>query len=236
MITLSQSAYVGRTIPKVKFYENANINSKLKDIFQHNIEKITWLYKISPDTMNLQPSDGIAEIEVFEVELKDGQKLLQKSQICKVIDDALPDKNVLFIVKSDDMVEPMLFISKNHKSGSVNVIGKNTFLEGEKVSYNNFDVKIDGNNLGSAWKSFVAQVGGWHGELLNFSDKAAEFAVNKVLEKRKLQAEIDILNSKAKREKQPNKQYEYYSQIKKLENKIIELDDKTLKLNININL
>ncbi|WP_221900425.1 DUF4391 domain-containing protein [Bathymodiolus platifrons methanotrophic gill symbiont] len=50
---LPDSALVNRFIAKTKFYEKAAISSKLKDDFVNKIQKITWQYKLSENTLGM---------------------------------------------------------------------------------------------------------------------------------------------------------------------------------------
>ena len=63
-------ARFGRKIPKSKLYENASVNTKLKDKFVNQIEKIVWQYKLAPETTNLGATDNVPEIQVFAIYLK----------------------------------------------------------------------------------------------------------------------------------------------------------------------
>jgi len=63
-------ARFGRKIPKSKLYENASANTKLKDKFVNQIEKIVWQYKLAPNTLNLDATNKVPEIQVFDIFLK----------------------------------------------------------------------------------------------------------------------------------------------------------------------
>lgn len=66
-----EKAYFNRTIPKTKFYENANINKSVKDAFVSQIQQIIWAYKLSPETINLSATKSLLEIQVFNIHLKE---------------------------------------------------------------------------------------------------------------------------------------------------------------------
>ena len=65
-----KKAFFGKTIPKTKFYEHGNVSSKLKELFVKQVDQITWLYKLAPETINVQATKGVPEIQVFEIALK----------------------------------------------------------------------------------------------------------------------------------------------------------------------
>jgi hypothetical protein len=91
-----KNAYFGKTIPKTKFYEHGNVSNKLKDMFVKQVEQITWLYKLAPETINVQATKDIPEIQIFEIALKDDD-LCEDILLC--IDKAVKFP-VVFEIKS----------------------------------------------------------------------------------------------------------------------------------------
>ena len=65
-----EAARVGKVVPKSKFYEKAKVSSRLRDAFVNEVERITWGYKLAPQTLSLAASSGVPEIQVFLVEAK----------------------------------------------------------------------------------------------------------------------------------------------------------------------
>lgn len=70
LIACPTKAVVNRVIPKTKFYENAAINARLKDLFVREVEQITWLAKLAPESINLTAKDDVTEILFFSLQLK----------------------------------------------------------------------------------------------------------------------------------------------------------------------
>ena len=97
MITLPDRCKVNKFIPKKTFYEKIGVSTSIKDDFINNIDKITWLYKLSEDTLGISKSQDVEEIQIFESILK--EKVLPK-KIIKIISKAIPYK-ILFILKYD---------------------------------------------------------------------------------------------------------------------------------------
>ena len=67
VFNLPTSAKVGKAIPKNAF--ESYTNTKLKKLFSDHVARITWLYKLSPKTSNLEANE-IKEIQIFKIELK----------------------------------------------------------------------------------------------------------------------------------------------------------------------
>jgi len=70
LIAWPAKAAVNRAVPKIKIYEHAAVNSRLKDLFVKEVEQITWLSKLAAETVNLPAKDGVSEIQVFSIQLK----------------------------------------------------------------------------------------------------------------------------------------------------------------------
>ncbi len=107
-----KKAYFGKTIPKTKFYENGNVSSKLKELFVKQVDKITWLYKLAPETINVQASKDVPEIQVFEIAFK-GDDLSEDILLC--IDKAVQFP-IIFEIKSDAGVKTVCAL-KTRSSG-----------------------------------------------------------------------------------------------------------------------
>lgn len=95
----SNSAF-GRVLPKSKIYEHASPSTRIKELFVREVEKITWSYKLSPETINLPAKDGVHEIQVFTITLKTGKL---SHEVLQTIDKAIPSP-ILFVVNFDTQV------------------------------------------------------------------------------------------------------------------------------------
>lgn len=97
ILNLPAKTVYGKFIPKEKLYNHADINASTKEKFVRQIERITWINKISPETVNVKPGK-YSEIEIFRIDLKDGNiddKLIQ------IIDRAIPYP-ILFVICYND--------------------------------------------------------------------------------------------------------------------------------------
>jgi hypothetical protein len=94
------NAYFGKLVSKNKIYEHSSTSSALKKLFIRDVEKITWSYKLSPETINLPAKDDVQEIQVFTIELKTGSL---KYEVLQAIDRSIPSP-ILYILKYDNQV------------------------------------------------------------------------------------------------------------------------------------
>ncbi|MDQ7060915.1 MAG: DUF4391 domain-containing protein [Sulfurimonas sp.] len=77
----------GKIVAKNKIYEHANASTALKDKFVKQIDKIVWTHKLASETMNLESSESVPEIQVFDIKLK--VKDLSE-ELLKAIDKVIP--------------------------------------------------------------------------------------------------------------------------------------------------
>lgn len=65
-----KQAEFDRTLPKNKIYEHSGANTRLRDLFVEQVEKIVWRYKLAPETINLAAKPGVPEIQILAIQLK----------------------------------------------------------------------------------------------------------------------------------------------------------------------
>ncbi|MEF2689887.1 MAG: DUF4391 domain-containing protein [Bacilli bacterium] len=98
MLDIPKKCYVNKFLPKKLFYEKIAISPSVKEDFTNQVDRITWLYKISPDTIGISKTNNVEEIEVFQLDLK--EKIIPKNVI-KVITKGIPYK-ILFLLKYNE--------------------------------------------------------------------------------------------------------------------------------------
>lgn len=82
-----KSAAFGRVVPKNKIYEHAGANTALKDLFVREVDQINWRFKLAPETINLNATASVPEIQVFSISLKTGKL---DEAVLRAIDKAIP--------------------------------------------------------------------------------------------------------------------------------------------------
>ena len=81
------NAAVGRVLPKSKIYERTQPTTAVKELFVRQIEQIVWQYKLAPETINVQGTTIVPEIQIFRITLKTGEL---KPEALRCIDQAIP--------------------------------------------------------------------------------------------------------------------------------------------------
>jgi len=82
-----KSAAFGRVVPKSKIYEHSGANTALKDLFVREVDQIVWRFKLAPETINLDATKSVTEIQVFGVSMKTGKL---DEDVLRAIDRAIP--------------------------------------------------------------------------------------------------------------------------------------------------
>jgi len=100
LYTYPKQAHFGKMIAKSKIYEYTNITTILKDKFVAQIDKITWQYKLAPETINLTATPTVPEIQIFDIRLKGNDV---DEALLRVIDKAIPFPIIYQIHRGDEV-------------------------------------------------------------------------------------------------------------------------------------
>lgn len=204
-----KQAKFGRKIPKSTIYENASVNAKLKEKFVNQIDKIIWQYKLAPNTLNLQATENVPEIQIFDVYLK-----------TKVIDHALfevIDKAINFPIIFQIYQERSVKVKADYKRPSnadQNKWVTETYFESEWLNQaTQKQLLPTALDLGKLYEQLLKSL--MPAEVKNHETSSTlDQQVTRVNDINALQKDIDKLKSKYKKEKQRNRQFEINKQIK----------------------
>jgi len=207
-----KSAVFGRVLPKNKIYEHSNPNTKVKDLFVKQVERIVWAYKLSPETINLASSPLAPEIQIFQIDLKTGEI---HEDVLRCIDKAIPFPLVFELHYNNKQKLISAFKRPPNNSDSV---GNKWVLE----SY--FDGKWLGKDEPKKMLPQSLDLGNLYEQILKSlmplemisseTNYTLEQQVEKIDQIKALQKEIDRLEVKFNKEKQPNFQFEINKQLK----------------------
>jgi len=211
-------ARFGRKIPKSKLYENASVNTKLKDKFVNQIEKIVWQYKLAPDTLNLDATDKVPEIQIFNIFLK----IKEVDQaLLEVIDKAIPLPIIFQIHKGNKVKIKAAYKRPSESANNKWVI--ESYFESEWLDRHSTKQPMpQALDLGKLYEQILKSlmpVEVVSGKTTQNIDQQVD-KINKI---NSLQKELDKLNSKYKKEKQRNRQFEINKQIKQTQKELNHL-------------
>lgn len=65
-----KAALFGRVLPKNRIYEHGRVSTRIKQLFVDEVDQIVWRYKLAPETINLEASASVPEIQIFAITLR----------------------------------------------------------------------------------------------------------------------------------------------------------------------
>ena len=110
-LNLPNSALVNKFVAKSKFYDKVTLSTKLQNEFIRKIQRITWKYKLSEETIGVSKTENVEEIQIFEIELKE-QKI--PGNVLKVIDKTIPYQ-ILYIFTYKENTAYGITLKEDHK-------------------------------------------------------------------------------------------------------------------------
>ncbi len=178
MLNLPNQAFIDKFLPK-KTFEEKVINGK--KVFK-DISKITLKYKLSPNTINIEKTQNIAEILIFEIILN--EKNIPKNAI-KTIDELV--------------VFPKLYVFKYKDDFSYGIFYK----EEKKYFFSDWNETKDFNfnhtNLGKVYENLIKIFFKSEASIIQNDFRKSFELENKI---QNLKKEIETLENKIKKEKQ----------------------------------
>ena len=197
---LPKSTEINKFVAKTNFYRRANITPKIHDFIEQQLDRITWVNKVAPTTMNISSGD-VVEFQVFHIQLKTPD-----------LDNVVP----IFIQKS--VPYPILFVISGARGVRVIAVTKNADSKPVIIATDlepNLSLELKGNSTESLYKNYLLQ--------LSPSFAAVGGDTEKHSEATRVKRGIDALSSKIKRETQINKRQELARERHELEVKLKEL-------------
>lgn len=200
MFNLPKECEVNKFIPKKVFYEKVGVSSNVKDEFISLVDRITWLYKLSEDTLGITKTEEIEEIQIFQIAVKEKRIPLN---VIKTITKGVQYK-VLFVIKYRD---DFCFLIK---------------VEDIYNSDWNDKIEFDFNaiNLKTLYENIVKKI---------IKEENNEYAFSKIIEyntyKTELEKKISKLKQKIKSEKQFNRKVELNTELNILIKEMEELNN-----------
>lgn len=184
MLNLPNQAFIDKFLPK-KIFEEKVANGK--KVFK-DISKITLKYKLAPNTINIEASENIKEILIFELILN--EKNIPKDAI-KTIDELI--------------VFPKLYVFKYKDDFCYGIFYK----EEKKYFFSNWsetkEFNFNNTNLEKVYENLIKTFFKTKAKNITTDFKKSFELENKI---QTLNKEIEVLENKIKKEKQFKKQLE----------------------------
>ena len=221
---IPDSCFIGNTIYKKLFYENADLSTSDKSAFTDTINKVTWLYCLKPETINIPAyKDEVRdypEVEVIEVLVHKDYKL---KRIAEIIMRTIPYPMVL-IFKLE--AKRKLYVA--HQRTNQNDSSKNTieefiatdWLESDSALFAKLDIKqMRFTNFYALYSDIVDTISIYNLSTIMPMDDNITGAEARELSAQieDIEQEITSLRARLKKENQFNRRMELNIEIKKLE-------------------
>ena len=87
-------------MPKNKIYQYALPRSRVKELFVHEVDKIIWSYKLSPQTLNLPASGFVKELQIIAIHLKSANL---SQDVLKTIDKTIQSP-IIFMLQANNKI------------------------------------------------------------------------------------------------------------------------------------
>ena len=204
MVTFPKYAKVGKIIAKENFY--GNIDATTKNLFQSEIARIVWEYKLAPNTINLQAKKW-PEVEVFRITLKNSEI---PEKVLKAIDSAIPYP-ILFLIEKGS-IEKAAICYKEQSQKNENTAKVDTYFYTEWNDEKLANIKIDGLNIDTVFSNFVRQIAGDKLTSVKKTDEEATKSIKEdveaLKEREKILKQIAALDRKIKAEPSLGKKQE----------------------------
>lgn len=202
MVTFPEYAKVGKIIAKENFY--GDIDTTTKNLFQKEIARIVWEYKLAPNTINLQAKKW-PEVEVLRITLKNSEI---PEKVLKAIDSAIPYP-ILFLIEKGS-IERAAICYKEQNQKDENTAKVDTYFYTEWNDEKLQNIKIDGLDIDTVFSNFVRQIAGDKLTFTKSTDtpKTIKEDVEKLKEREKIQKQIDALTRKINAEPSLGKKQE----------------------------
>lgn len=223
-LNIPDSCWIGTTIYKKLFYENADLNAIDKTLFTDVINKITWLYCLKPETINIpaykDEMRDYPEIEVIEVLVHKDYRL---KRIAEIMMRTIPYP-MLLIFKLEDKRQFYVAHQRTNQSDS----SKNTieefiatgWLTSDSALFDKLDIKqMRFTNFYTLYSDIVDAISIYKlSSIIPTDDKITGAEARELSAKiEDIEQRIISLRSKLKKENQFNRKMELNIEIKRLE-------------------
>lgn len=207
---------VAQTVPKNAFYKRANPQrtTALKDFLTTTFERITWLYKLHPDTLNVADGRQVHEIDVFLCTLKGtsyDERLL--SEI-----DALLPRQTIYLIEQEGRFDLLMQHKAVSEQGLMKPSGRWERLS--KVDLSASPLRLGGYDMDVLYADFLGQLS----QLGTLSEADYQKADELKRQAERLQKQCEALQKKKKQERQYNLRLEIGRALKLRQAELAKLE------------
>lgn len=220
LLNFPSTTVVNKAVPKNAFYGRSN-DSSLREFLTREFEKIVWLYKLAPTTLNVEDGVKVHEIAVFYCKMK--ENFYSINPFCAM--DGLLPRHTIYIIEYGEKIDLLM----HHKEMAI-VKGEQKWTRGvselqREVTLSSDTLRIQGQNMDAIYNGLLSQISGLVASSVEEYKDQAE--IRKRLEQ--LKKQVQTLQKQVRAEKQFNRQMELNAEARKLKKEIANLQE-TIKI------
>lgn len=201
MYRLPQATVLNRPLYKKAVFEKFNLKSAERERFDADISKMALVARISPATVPaLAEGQEIKGFYVLQVTLKH-----QDYDV----------KNILLLQK---LIPQQIIYALQYENQTQLCVFHTRLQQSDWRNTESTEIPLTGLSLDEVWENIVAFIGGLDAQ----AEKSIEEQILNREQREKLLRQIEILEKRARTEKQTRKKYELHQQIMKLKKELAE--------------
>ena len=201
MLGLPKSAEINKQLSKKVIFDRFKPKSGDRRLFDEQINRMSIVAEISPQTVAIKASVDVAAVYVVQVTLKTPE---------------CDKKNIALLSRL--IHQRMLFVLAYGDDARLAVYRAGTVLMSERKPLAEWTLQLIGIDLGAIWENVIAQIGGI--DLVDGDDLDETIAES--VRREKLAKRIALLKAKVMAERQPRKKWKIAEEIRLLK---IELEE-----------
>jgi len=207
MLNFPADTVFNKKIPKQKFYDKLDVSNRIQQMFVTEIESVYWTHKLSPETLNVSPGTNVAEIQVFEITLKE-QRV--SDNLIATIDREIP-YHLVFVLRYRDQAQLIISYKEESKSRE-DKFKVDSYYRTDWIDYEKLTLNIEGLDLDRIYENFIFQIAGDGLNLEKAEDIRDAVMVAKEIDR--LETYITKLEKRIRNEKQFNLQVKLKQQLR----------------------
>ena len=199
MFGLPKTTEINKQLPKKAIFEKFKPNAADRKLFDEQINRLSIVAEISPQTVSIAADEEVAAIYIILVLMKTVE--CDKKNI--ILLSKLINQNMLFALQYEDAVKFAAYRADR-------------VIMSDNRSMDDWELKLKGLNLRSTWDALIADVSG----LESADGKSLDEMILQNENIKKLEKKIAILEKKAMNERQPRRKWDLAQEIKQLKEQL----------------
>lgn len=199
MFGLPKSTGINKPLPKKAIFEKFKPNAADRKLFDEQINRLSIVAEISPQTVSIAADVEVAAIYIILVHMKTVD--CDKKNI--ILLSKLIDQNMLFALQYEDMIKFAAYRADR-------------VLMSDNRPMSGWEFKLKGLDLKATWDSLVADIA----KIKPLEGKDLDETIIKNEFKEKLKKQISTLEKKAMSEKQSRRKWGLAEEIKQLKEQL----------------